>query len=91
MLIDCSPLSTKKDVVLLSTVIADIAKQAVAESEVDSYYLLDCFKRRDAMCAALEDMEFGTKLVVATTHSVDEREVLKVLKAKAEIVIVGAR
>lgn len=90
LLIDCVSV-TPQQTVSLSQLIAELGKKAAEANNVDSYYLLDFYKRREAMNQAFEQLDLSTLTITASTASVEEREALNVLRARADYVIQGVR
>lgn len=95
LLIDCFPtkgtgkIGGGSGVHDLTEVIHRYGALMAEENEVDSFYEIDAFTRRDALCAVASHMadEFGTDYVVASSNNVEERELIRVLKPLASTVI----
>jgi hypothetical protein len=97
LLIGCNVLKgtgkigTGSGVIFLDEVIARYGAALATEQGQDSFYDLNGFDRRDALCKVAEILarEFGTDYVVASPTNTEERDLLKVLRPLAATVIVG--
>lgn len=80
-------------VIFLDEQLKHYGTELAKANEVESFYDVDCFRRRDELCKHAETIAegFGTDYVVARTDSVEERELLKALRPLASTVIVGQR
>lgn len=91
LLVDCVPTKASKKVVLLADLIRHYGDLLVAEAggTEDSFYGLDGFKRRDALCQAADHMAEGAKgmIIVATPATPEERALVMALSPLASTVI----
>jgi hypothetical protein len=83
-----SPLGTT---INLDEVMERYGQVLAAEKGVENYYMLDDFKRRNALCSVAPQMaeEFGKNIVLVRGSSTDIRALTDALRPFAMIVIEG--
>ena len=80
-----------RNVIYLSEVLKTYGDQMAAQSGAASYYALEAFARRDAICSAAPQMAeaFKTDIVVAETDSPDMKALIAALRPLAGMEIVA--
>ncbi|MCP4897861.1 MAG: PD-(D/E)XK nuclease family protein [bacterium] len=92
LLINCAPIKGgNKNVIVLDEVMHRYGEKLAAQQGVDSFFMLDDFKRRNALGHVAPSMaeELGTNLVVVRGHSPDIRALCDALRPLAMLVIEG--
>jgi hypothetical protein len=90
--VNCSPTKGGNgSVLLLDEIMQRYGESLAAKQGVNSFYMLDDFKRRNALAFAAPVMaeEFGTNIIVVRGHSQDIRALTDALRPFAEIVYEG--
>ena len=80
-----------RNVIFLSEVMANYGAKMAETNGADSFFALDAFSRRDALCAAAPAIaeEFGTDMVVANSDSPDMRAFIDAIRPLAGMEIVA--
>lgn len=90
--INCLPsFDTTRKTVDLSKIMERYGKMLAEERQVDSYWLLDAFARRDYICTVIEDIaeELGSDIVVARASTPDAKAIIEALRPRASEVFEG--